>query len=142
MLIGRSGAVLSTRIAAAALFALGLSYFVKGSYYMFTSARDFHQRWTEQHYVFRGKDPSAAWERQNAVMNGLQVPARVENATPEPDLGLIEEIPPYPPWAYATGALFTWPSSFQTARVLFAAVNLVALAWLLAWAIRLGSAGC
>jgi hypothetical protein len=140
MLIGWSGAALSTRIAATALFALGLLYFVKGSYYMFTSAGDFKLRWTEQHYVFRGTDPSAAWERQNAVMNGLQVRARVENATVEPDLGPIEEVP-YPPWAYFTGALFTWPSSFQTARVLFAAVNLVAFAWLLAWAIRLGSAG-
>src|SRR5215831_20882552 len=97
MLIRGSGADLSKRIAAAALFALGLLYFVKGSYYMFTSAGDFRMRWAEQHYVFRGKDPSAAWERQNAIINGLQVPARVENATLEPDLGLIEEIPPYPP---------------------------------------------
>src|SRR5262245_61949717 len=122
MFIGRSGAVLSTRIAAAALFALGLSYLVKGSYYMFTSAGDFHQRWTEQHYVFRGKDPSVVWERQNAVGNGLQVPARAQNETLEPDLGPV--LAAYPPWAYVTGALFTWPS-FETARVLFAAANLV-----------------
>src|SRR5262245_4787005 len=119
MLIRRSGASLSTRIAAAVLLALGLAYFVKGSYYMFTSAGDFKMRWAEQHYIFRGKDPGAVWERQNAVMNGLQVAARVENATLEPDLGLIEV--PYPPWAYVTGALFASPSSFQTARVLFAA---------------------
>src|SRR4030095_1864647 len=110
----------------AALFVLGLLYSVRGSCYMCTSAGDFKMRWAEQHYVFRGKDPSLVWERQNAVMKGLQVPARVENATLEPDLGLIEV--PYPPWAYATGALFAWPSSFQTARVLFAAANLVTLA--------------
>ena len=140
MLIRGSGAAFSKRIAAAALLVLGLSYFVKGSYYMFTSAGDFRMRWAEQRYVFRGKDPSAAWERQNAVINGLQVPARVENATLEPDLGPIEQVP-YPPWAYVTGALFTWPSSFEGARALFGAVNLVAFACLLAWAIHLGTAG-
>jgi hypothetical protein len=139
MLIRGSGAALSTKIAAAALFALGLLYLVKGSYYMFTSAGDFKLRWAEQHYVFRGKDPSLVWERQNAVEKGLQVPVRAQNATLEPDLGPLAGA--YPPWAYVTGALFTWTSSFQTARALFAAANLVTLAWLLAWAIRLGSVG-
>src|SRR5262249_15782012 len=140
MLIRGSGAALSTRIAAVTLFALGLLYFVKGSYHMFTSAADFHRRWVEQQYVFRGKDPSAVWERYNAVANGLQVAARVQNATLEADLGPIDGV--YPPWSYITGALFTWPSSFQTARALFAAANLLTFAWLLAWAIRLSGAGC
>src|SRR5262249_19084009 len=109
-----------------------------GSYYMFTSADDFHSRWAEQHYVFRGKDPSPVYLLQNGVTNGLEVP-RAQNATLEPDLGSVGG--PYPPWAYVTGALFTWPTSFQAARVLFGVANLATLAWLLAWAIRLGSAG-
>ncbi len=47
----------------------------------------------------------------------------------------------YPPWAYFTGALFTWPSNLVALRLYYGLVNLGLLAFLLVWAFGLGRPG-
>jgi len=125
-------APLPMRVVAAILVVVGALYVARGSYFLFTSSGDFSLRWTEQHYVFRGKGPAEVWEHQDALTRGVPVPARSLHATLEPDLGKTDGA--YPPWAYVTGAAFTWPSNMEAARVLYGVINLAVLAWLLRWA--------
>ena len=113
------------------LFLAGAAYLARGAYFAFSSSADFQLRWTEQQYVFRGKNPSAV-----IPLSRLPDPRResYRDLPPDPDLGTA--IGGYPPWAYFTGAVFAWPSSFVAARWYFAGINLVLLALLLAWAVR------
>ena len=38
----------------------------------------------------------------------------------------------YPPWAYVTGALFTWPARFEAARLYYATINILLILGILA----------
>jgi len=111
------------------LFLAGAAYLVRGVYFAVSLSADYQLRWTEQQYVFRGKNPSAIIfaDRPNAQAH--------RGIPPDPDLGTA--IGGYPPWAYFTGAAFAWPSNFATARWYFTAINLVLLAVLTVWTARL-----
>jgi len=120
--------------ATVALFLAGSAYSARGAYFALTSAADYQLRWTEQQYVFRGKNPSAIY-----VPRYPGAPPRDgshRTVLSDPDLGI--SIGGYPPWAYATGALFAWPSNRTAARWYFAALNFGFLLFLLRWAQRLG----
>jgi len=117
---------------AVVLFLAGTAYLARGVYFAASSAADYRLRWTEQQYVFRGKNPSSVMSPNRLLQSHQQA----RNIPPDDDLGI--SIGGYPPWAYFTGAAFAWPSSLVMARWYFAAINLLLLALLMVWAGRLG----
>jgi hypothetical protein len=118
------------------LSVVGFIYLIHGSRLMFTFAGDYKMRWVEQHYVFQGKNPIDIFERGQAEAQNKPVPNRGRDSRIDPTLG--PTYAGYPPWAYFTGAVLTWPSSFTTARCLNGIFNLFLLAGLILWAYRLG----
>ncbi len=114
------------------LFLAGAAYLTRGVYFAVSSSADYQLRWTEQQYVFRGKNPSAVIPLTHSPTDTGQ---SYRNLPADPDLGTA--IGGYPPWAYFTGAVFAWPSSFAAARWYFTGINLVMLALLLVWAARI-----
>jgi hypothetical protein len=118
------------------LLLLGSAYLVKGTFHMFTNAGDYQLRWTESHYIFRGKSPTEVWRAREASERGLPAPITRRDASMDPDLGPTYGA--YPPWAYAITALVTWPTDLRVGRVLNGVASLALLALVLLWAHQLG----
>src|SRR5207249_768732 len=116
------------------LFVLGVAYLARGTYFMAKTAVDYTQRWVEQRYLLRGKNPLDVFESSIALNTGRPAPSHSRDTTVDADLG--EVFGGYPPWAYVTGYLFTWPTNLKWARVYYAALNLGMLAFLLRWGWR------
>jgi hypothetical protein len=118
------------------LAVLGLVFVVYGAYAMFTHPIDYKQRWVEQHYVFRGKNPIDIFERVEAEKQNKPPPANGRDTRVDPDLGSTDG--GYPPWSYFTGAALTFGPSFAFSRFFHGIVNLALLAGLVYWAYGLG----
>jgi hypothetical protein len=85
------------------------------------SLTDFHLRWQEIQYVFRGVDP-------RDVLTGI---SPVEPAIGRPQFT-------YPPWSYILGSLFIPPIPLQYALPWFALLNAAGLVVIAVQASRLG----
>jgi hypothetical protein len=99
-------------------------------------AEDLYDRWREQHYVFRGQNPYDIAFRSAAIDAGLPPPSTTRNAAIDPAIG-ASRWPDYPPWEYFSGYLF-FPFPWQIERFYFAALNLLALAFLAGWIVSIG----
>lgn len=119
------------------LLVIGTAYLIRGTYFLFTDAGDFNLRWVEQQYVFRGKNPIDLAERYVAELEGKPAPQVPRDSSIDSDLGPANG-GGYPPWAYITGAVLSWPSTPTAARWYFGLINLGLLSFLLIWAFKLG----
>jgi hypothetical protein len=124
------------------LGALASAYLVKGFCGLVageerSDAVDLRLRWTEQRYFLRGQNPYDVWARHHPRGTAHGVPAPVgRDASVEPSLGNTE--PAHPPWGYASGLLLFW-TEWPAARSYYAALNLLALLVIAAWAYRVGA---
>lgn len=118
------------------LFVIGTAYLIRGTYFLFTDAGDFTSRWVEQQYIFRGKNPIDIAERYLAESQGKPAPQVPRDNSIDSDLGLPGA--GYPPWAYITGAVLSWPPNPTAARWYFGSINLGLLSFLVIWAFNLG----
>ena len=118
-----------TIVAGALLLALGMWHVLSGAYTLAfgtdwdVSGVDLSQRWREQRYVLKGQNPmtaAAAWFEGDDSL--------IDPAIGVPGNG------GYPPWAYATGAIFMWGDDWDVTRRLWAAVNLLSAAVIGLWA--------
>lgn len=121
---------------------LAFGYTTRGMYYLVlgrnaSDAVDLHLRWVEQRYFVRGQDPYDVWLRHDRRAASLPRTAEPTDRddTLDPSLGCPD--PTHPPWGYVSGALLLWPD-WPACRIYYAAVNLVALAFLGWWAYRMG----
>jgi hypothetical protein len=125
--------------AAAVLLAGAVAYHAKGFTLLFgdRGGDDFHQRWIELRYVAKGQNPYDVYYH---VFNRGAKPwsdardARLDPAIGHPDDG------GYPPWAFASGWLFLWPS-WPAALWYYAFLSLAAVAVVGCWATTLTPTG-
>ncbi|HWH68654.1 MAG TPA: hypothetical protein VNT26_04680, partial [Candidatus Sulfotelmatobacter sp.] len=118
------------------LFAVGVVYLTRGTFFAATHVGDLHMRWVEGHYIFRGKNPIDAFERFVAESQGKPAPQISRDNQIETDLGVSEAL--YPPWAYFTTAPLLWPQNFKVAHRMSLALNLALLTSISIWAYRIG----
>lgn len=121
--------------AAVLLTLLASAYLIRGTFFMFSLAADYQQRWVEEHYLLRGENPLDVFQYCVAQWNHSPLPASPRDHAVEPDLGPVYGS--YPPWAYGTGFIWTWPPEMKLGRAIFALLNLLMLAAVVCWVYHL-----
>jgi hypothetical protein len=124
-------------VAALFLALLGVIYLIYGSHAKFTQSGDYRMHWTEERYVFRGKNPADIFARTEAEAHHQPIPQNGRPNTIDPDLGPADGA--YPLWSYFSATLVTWPPVYNSGRFYNGVLNLLVLAGIVYWAYRVGA---
>ena len=115
------------RLAVLLLHLLSMAYLVKGFHHLILDpggAIDFQQRWVEQRFILKGKNPAEFTQWHHALQEGKSLPREVRQEILDTGIRFVSPAV-YPPWAYVTALPLMWPDHFTVGRWYYALTQLV-----------------